>query len=64
MLDIYKLGEDVLSEQTTKVTEFDSALKMLVDAMFASSILKYSKQVQILYTMKRDAFQFLVSTMM
>ncbi|MBR1937661.1 MAG: peptide deformylase [Spirochaetales bacterium] len=34
MLDIYKLGEDVLSEQTTKVTEFDSALKMLVDAMF------------------------------
>ncbi|MCR5732408.1 MAG: peptide deformylase [Sphaerochaetaceae bacterium] len=34
MLDIYKLGEDVLSEPTTKVTEFDSALKLLVEAMF------------------------------
>ena len=34
MLEIYKLGEDVLTEPTTKVTEFDSALEMLVDAMF------------------------------
>ncbi len=34
MLEIYKLGEDVLTEPTEKVTQFDSALKMLVDAMF------------------------------
>ncbi len=34
MLDIYKLGEDVLYTPTQRVTKFDSALKLLVDAMF------------------------------
>lgn len=34
MLDIYTLGEDVLREGTSEVDKFDSALKMLVDAMF------------------------------
>ncbi len=34
MLDIYTLGEDVLREKTEKVTQFDSALAMLIDAMF------------------------------
>ena len=34
MLDIYKLGEDVLYTPTEKVKKFDSALKMLIDAMF------------------------------
>ncbi len=34
MLDIYTLGEDVLRQQAQKVTEFDSSLTMLIDAMF------------------------------
>mgnify|MGYP000545434112 CR=1 FL=1 len=34
MLDIYTLGEDVLRKKTEKVTEFDSSLTMLIDAMF------------------------------
>ncbi|MFA6844399.1 MAG: peptide deformylase [Sphaerochaetaceae bacterium] len=34
MLDIYKLGEDVLSEKCEPVTKFDDALKVLTDAMF------------------------------
>ncbi|NCB01015.1 MAG: peptide deformylase [Spirochaetia bacterium] len=34
MLDIYTLGEEVLREKTKRVTEFDSALTMLIDAMF------------------------------
>lgn len=34
MLDIYTLGDEVLSEKAGKVTKFDSALRMLVDAMF------------------------------
>ena len=34
MLDIYKLGEDVLYTPTEKVKKFDSAFKMLIDAMF------------------------------
>ena len=34
MLDIYKLGEDILREKTEKITEFDDALRILVDAMF------------------------------
>ena len=34
MLDIYTLGETVLREKTQKVTEFDSALSILIDAMF------------------------------
>lgn len=34
MLDIYKLGEDILREKTEKITEFDDALRVLVDAMF------------------------------
>ncbi len=34
MLDIYTLGEDVLREKTQRVTEFDSGLSILIDAMF------------------------------
>lgn len=34
MLDIYTLGEEVLREKTKRVAEFDSALTMLIDAMF------------------------------
>lgn len=34
MLDIYTLGDEVLREPTEEIKEFDSALKMLVDAMF------------------------------
>nr|WP_319521025.1 peptide deformylase [uncultured Sphaerochaeta sp.] len=34
MLDIYTLGEEVLKEKCQKVTKFDNALKILVDAMF------------------------------
>ena len=34
MLDIYTLGEDVLRKKAEKVTEFDSSLTMLIDAMF------------------------------
>ena len=34
MLDIYTLGDDVLRTPTEEVTVFDSALRMLVDAMF------------------------------
>lgn len=34
MLDIYTLGDDVLRSKCEKVTVFDDALKMLVDAMF------------------------------
>jgi peptide deformylase len=34
MLDIYTLGEDVLRKTAEKVTEFDSSLTMLIDAMF------------------------------
>lgn len=34
MLDIYTLGEEVLRENAGKVTVFDNALAILVDAMF------------------------------
>ncbi len=34
MLDIYTLGEDVLRKKAEKVTLFDHALAILVDAMF------------------------------
>ncbi|NLE16643.1 MAG: peptide deformylase [Spirochaetales bacterium] len=34
MLDIYTLGEEVLTEKCQPVTKFDNALKILVDAMF------------------------------
>lgn len=34
MLDIYKLGEDVLRTKCEKVTKFDDALRILVDAMY------------------------------
>lgn len=34
MLDIYTLGEEVLSEKSQPVTKFDSGLRVLVDAMF------------------------------
>lgn len=34
MLDIYKYGDDVLYQTSEEVRNFDSALKMLVDAMF------------------------------
>ncbi len=33
MLDIYKLGDDVLREECSDIKEFDEALKMLADAM-------------------------------
>jgi len=38
MLDIYKLGEEVLYEPCNKVEKFDSALKTLVEAMFDTMI--------------------------
>ncbi len=38
MLDIYTLGEEVLREKTQKVTEFDSALAILIDAMFDTMV--------------------------
>lgn len=34
MLDIYTLGDEVLRTPTEEITVFDSALKMLADAMF------------------------------
>lgn len=34
MLDIYTLGDEVLRDATSEVDKFDSALEMLVDAMF------------------------------
>lgn len=34
MLDIFTLGDEVLRAENKKVTVFDDALKMLVDAMF------------------------------
>ena len=34
MLDIYTLGEDVLRTKAEKITDFDNALSILVDAMF------------------------------
>lgn len=34
MLDIYTLGDEVLREKCEKVTTFDNALSILVDAMF------------------------------
>jgi len=34
MLDIYTLGDEVLTEKCQPVTKFDDALKILVDAMF------------------------------
>ncbi len=33
MLDIYKLGDEVLREECSDVTEFDDSLKMLAEAM-------------------------------
>lgn len=34
MLDIVKIGDEVLREKCKSVTEFDSALRMLLDAMY------------------------------
>ena len=34
MLDICKIGDEILKEKCEKVTKFDSALEILVDAMF------------------------------
>lgn len=34
MLDIYTLGDEVLTQKCQPVTKFDSALKILIDAMF------------------------------
>ncbi len=34
MLDIVKVGDEVLREKTEKVTVFDNSLKILIDAMF------------------------------
>ncbi|MDD3904232.1 MAG: peptide deformylase [Sphaerochaeta sp.] len=34
MLDIYTLGEEVLTEKCQPITKFDSGLRVLVDAMF------------------------------
>jgi len=34
MLDIYTLGDDVLRTKCEKVTQFDSSLKILTDAMY------------------------------
>lgn len=34
MLDIVKIGDEVLREKCKPVTEFDSALRMLLDAMY------------------------------
>lgn len=34
MLDIYTLGEEILTKKCKKVEKFDSSLKLLVDAMF------------------------------
>jgi peptide deformylase len=34
MLDVYTLGEEVLREKAERVTVFDNALALLVDAMF------------------------------
>ena len=33
MLDIYKLGDDILRQKCKEIKEFDSALAMLADAM-------------------------------
>ncbi len=38
MLDIYTLDDEVLREETKKVTSFDSSLRMLIDAMFDTLI--------------------------
>lgn len=38
MLDIYTLGDEVLREPCERVSEFDSALAMLTDAMFETMI--------------------------
>ena len=38
MLDIYKLGNDVLREPCARVSKFDNALAMLTDAMFETMI--------------------------
>ena len=38
MLDIYRLGDDVLREPCARVNTFDSALAMLTDAMFETMI--------------------------
>lgn len=38
MLDIFTLGEDVLRQKADKVTVFDSALKLLIEAMFDTMI--------------------------
>lgn len=38
MLDIYTLGEEVLREKTEKVTVFDNALAIFVDAMFDTMV--------------------------
>ena len=34
MLDIIKVGDEILHEKTEQVTVFDNALKVLIDAMF------------------------------
>ncbi len=34
MMDIYKLGEDILSVKCTEVTDFDRPLELLTEAMF------------------------------
>lgn len=34
MLDIYTIGDEILKEKCDKVTKFDSALEMLIDAMY------------------------------
>ena len=36
MLDIYKLGDEVLRTPTKKITHFDNSLALLVDAMFST----------------------------
>ena len=36
MLDIYKLGDEVLRAPTKKITHFDNSLALLVDAMFST----------------------------
>jgi|LSQX01.3.fsa_nt_gb peptide deformylase len=38
MLDIYTLGDEVLRTKAEKITQFDNALSILVDAMFDSML--------------------------
>ncbi len=38
MLDIYTLGEEVLTQKCQPITKFDSGLRVLVDAMFETMI--------------------------